>query len=186
ATVEDPVPSTSGATRGSSTALAGEHLCCVSRVVGWGFAVGPVCRDEGIGEDDELSHDGGEGEFSGFAPGDEAVVAGLEAGLVAGGGEGGHVEGVAWSHAATVDVALALAVAAVVGDRREAGEPGGGLARALAQLAEAGEQRGGDDRTDAGDGVQEGLPGGEAGIGGDAARDAGTEPLQMGREALAS
>jgi hypothetical protein len=44
-----------------------------------------------IGEDDELSHDGGESEFFGFATSEETEVERSEDRVVPGGDEGGHV-----------------------------------------------------------------------------------------------
>ena len=52
---------------------------------------GAVFADEGVCEDDELSHDGGEGDFGLFAVCEEAVVEGLERWIEAGGGDRGHV-----------------------------------------------------------------------------------------------
>jgi hypothetical protein len=43
--------------------------------------------------DEELAHDGDEGDLVGFAFGDEALVNGLEEGIAAGGGEGRPVPG---------------------------------------------------------------------------------------------
>jgi hypothetical protein len=98
---------------------------------------GAVFADEGVCEDDELSHDGGEGDFGLFAVCEETVVEGLERWIEAGGGDRGHVEGAADMGASALDVAGAAALAAVAGDRGEADEHGGLLGRQGADLGEA-------------------------------------------------
>src|SRR5258707_1992955 len=97
---------------------------------------GAVFADEGVCEDDELSHDGGEGDFGLFAVCEETVVEGLERWIEAGGGDRGHVEGAADMGASALDVAGAAALAAVAGDRGEADEHGGLLGRQGADLGE--------------------------------------------------
>jgi hypothetical protein len=50
---------------------------------------------EGVCEDDKLSHDSGQGDFRWLSGFDEVRVFGLHVGIQAGGDEGGHVEGLA-------------------------------------------------------------------------------------------
>src|SRR3546814_1531998 len=68
---------------------------------------------------DLLSGDGDEGELGGFALLDLAPVEGARRGVAAGGGERGEIEPVARALAAAGDAAIALPLAAVVGDRSE-------------------------------------------------------------------
>ena len=79
---------------------------------------GAVLRDEGVGEDDELSHDGDEGDLWLFSCGAEAAVDDLEVWVEAGRGEGGHVEGAAQLRASAANMTGADLFAAVAGDRR--------------------------------------------------------------------
>ena len=69
-----------------------EHLCLgVKRDLAASCGFG----DEGVGENDELSHDGDEGDFGLFSCGAEAVVECLEVWIGTCGGQSGHVEGAA-------------------------------------------------------------------------------------------
>jgi hypothetical protein len=56
-----------------------------------------VIAREGVGEDDELSHDRGEGDLCGLSGFDHGVVFGFAIGIEFGGAEGWHVEGSAGS-----------------------------------------------------------------------------------------
>jgi hypothetical protein len=80
-----------------------------------------------VGEDDELSHEGGESEFFGFATIEETEVERSEDRVVARSDEGGHVKDGADLAAATEDVALTAELTTVVVKGSDAGE-GGGLA----------------------------------------------------------
>jgi len=51
--------------------------------------------EEGVGEDDELSHDGGDGDLGGFSGFDQLLVFRLHVDVQARGDEGRHVEGLA-------------------------------------------------------------------------------------------
>ena len=113
-----------------------------------------VFAREGVCEDDELSHVCSQGDFSLFSYGDDAVIEGSEGQVEAGGGDGGHVEGLADMDAPALDVAAAAALAAVAGDRGEADDQGD---RA--------------DGSDAGDGCQNDQPFGQEGVGRDLALD---------------
>ena len=81
--------------------------------------------DEGVGEDDELSHDGDEGDLGLFSCGAESVIDGLEVWIAARGGKGGHGEGAAQLRASAADMAGAGLLAAIAGDGGEAGDHGG-------------------------------------------------------------
>ncbi len=59
--------------------------------------------NEGVCENDEFSHDGGEGDFFLFAGCDESVIEDFEGRIVIAGGDGGHVEGAADMGASAFD-----------------------------------------------------------------------------------
>ena len=80
-----------------------------------------------VGENDEFSHEGGEGEFFGFAASEETEVERSEDRVVARGDERSHVEDRADLRAAAEDVALTAELTTVVVKGSDAGE-GGGLA----------------------------------------------------------
>jgi hypothetical protein len=80
-----------------------------------------------VGEDDELSHEGREGEFLGFAASEETEVKRSEGRVVARGDERGHVKDRADLGAAAEDVAVTAELTAVVvkgSDTREGGSVG--------------------------------------------------------------
>ena len=104
-----------------------------------------VLVDEKVCEEDELAHDGGEGELSRLSPCPEAFVDGLEVGVEAGGGEGGHVEGTAEVAPAAADSGLALPFSGLAGDRGDAGEAGDGGGLEGSDLWQVGEDGGGAD-----------------------------------------
>src|SRR4051794_33165384 len=58
-----------------------------------GCGVGAVVAEECVGEDEELSHDGDDGDLGLFAGGAETVSEGGEGRIEASCDEGGHVEG---------------------------------------------------------------------------------------------
>ena len=60
--------------------------------LGHGGVPGGLRAAEGVAEDQQLAQAGGERDLGRFASGDEALVEGLDAGVVAGGRQGGHVE----------------------------------------------------------------------------------------------
>lgn len=72
--------------------------------------------------DEELAHDGGDGDAVVFATCAELLVEGSQDGVAASGGEGGHVEGAADGGTSAADVALAATGSAVVVEGRQAGE----------------------------------------------------------------
>jgi hypothetical protein len=102
-----------------------------------------------VGEDDELSHEGGESEFFGFAAIEETEVEGSEDGVMAGGDEGGHVEDRAQLRAAAEDVALTAELTTVVVKGSDAGEGGGLGIGEGAEFGQEGDEGGGDEHTDA-------------------------------------
>lgn len=78
-----------------------------------------------VGEDNEFSHEGGESEFFGFAPSEEAEVERSQDRVMAGGDKCGHVKDRADLRAAAEDVALPAELATVVVKGSDAGEGGG-------------------------------------------------------------
>ena len=78
-----------------------------------------------VGEDDELSHEGSESEFFGFAASEKTEVERSQDRVVAGGDERGHVKDRADLRAAAEDVTLTMELAAVVIEGSDACEGGG-------------------------------------------------------------
>ena len=100
-----------------------------------------------------------------------------------GSGKRGEIKAVSDDLAAALDAALAMSLAAVVGDGGEAAEQGDLLGRGGAEFGQAGDQSGGDDRGDGGDREQDAVASGEGGIGGDAPCDLGLEAGDVGLDA---
>lgn len=90
----------------------------------------------GAEEQEQLAHDGGEGEFTGLAATAESLVEVFEVVVMSNGGEGGHVEGATHLGASTADGAIAPTGAAVLGPWGEAYEGGELSAVVEAQLWE--------------------------------------------------
>ena len=84
-----------------------------------------MVAQQGVGQDQQLSHDGGEGDLGRLTGGSERVVLGLQVGVEADGDQGRHVDGLAQAGASAADEALAAVLAGVTGDGRETGEAGG-------------------------------------------------------------
>ena len=77
---------------------------------------------EGVGEDEELSHDGDEGDLRGFSGFDEGLVFGFDLRIEPDGAEGGHIERPPGAAPAAANGSFAKGLAAVVCNRREADE----------------------------------------------------------------
>ena len=75
------------------------------------WAPWPVRPDECVSKDDELSHDGCDGELWRFPRGDELLVFGFEIWVEPEGDEGRHVERVADLFASSLHEGLALPLA---------------------------------------------------------------------------
>jgi hypothetical protein len=99
--------------------------------------------DEGVEDDHELAHGGGERELLGFAGGDQASVEGAQCRVVPDRAQGRHVEHRAHVVAAAPDRATPLHQAAVARERRHPDQRGDGTAIELAELRQQGEQEGG-------------------------------------------
>ena len=76
--------------------------------------------EQGVGQDEELSSDGDEGDFGGFAACLERGVEAFHGGAVTDGGDGGLVECDADFSTTAADVSDAVAAAAVVGEGGQA------------------------------------------------------------------
>src|SRR5471032_3012211 len=81
--------------------------------------------EDAVGQDDELSRDGDDGDFSGFSGVEETAVEGLECGIASDSGDRCHVEGGAHARSAAANVIAALGRAAALGMGRKAGQDGG-------------------------------------------------------------
>ena len=77
---------------------------------------------QGVGCDNELSHDGGDGDLGGLSGGDELLVLGLEVGVISSGDEGRHVKGLSYVGASSSDEALTFPLTGLPRDWGEAGE----------------------------------------------------------------
>lgn len=111
----------------------------------------PVCAEECIGEDDELSHDGGDGDFSGFPSGDESLIFGFHVGVEACCNKGWHVECLAQDSTPTADVTTPAILSAVARNRRQAGEARDLFVFELAEFGHLDEHGDSGNRADAGD-----------------------------------
>ena len=83
---------------------------------------GRASGDDGIEDDEEFAETSDEGELPGFASGEEASLEGFERRVVAGGGDGSHVQSGADGSPPTPNHALAPQGAGVSGERRDADE----------------------------------------------------------------
>jgi hypothetical protein len=138
----------------------------------WGLGQpGSILADEGIGEDSKLSCDGDEGKLWWFSGGGHALVESFHVGIEAPCGEGGEIEDPTDVGATAPDDADTVALAGLVGDRRQAREHGDLLDGALAELGQAGEQGCSDNKADTGDRGQDGIAPGQAIIDLDALED---------------
>ena len=118
--------------------------------------------EDGIEDDDELSHAGGESLFAGFAGGSQLGVVSGDEWIGAAGDQGGHVERGAHGRAAAGDGAAPAQGAAVAIDRCHADQRGDFAAVEMAEFGQLGDQGAQRRLADAGDTGQEigiGLPG---------------------------
>jgi hypothetical protein len=109
-----------------------------------------TCAQDGIEEGDELPHDGADCDLGRLAGGTKAAVEGGKRRVVAGGDQGGHVEGGADACSAAGHASGAVTFAAVVGEGRDTDQGCDPLAGGLAELWQFSEQAGGGSRSNAG------------------------------------
>src|SRR5271156_2520521 len=107
-----------------------------------------------IHEDDEFAHDGGQGDFGGFASGPEPLIELFELMIRAGRDQGGHVERAADGRASPADTAAAMPLTAFAWMGSQSCQGGGLAAVEGAQFRQFGEHAQGGDRPDAGDGFE--------------------------------
>src|SRR6187200_2297605 len=112
-----------------------ERLSWGSSGLPW-FAV----SQDGVEDDEELSHAGDQGLLAGFSGGAELVVMGGDDRVGAAGDQGGHVEGGAHGGSAAGDGAAAAHAAAVAVDRGDADQGGDLAAGQVAELGQLGDQ----------------------------------------------
>jgi hypothetical protein len=112
----------------------------------------------GVGDDDEFSHDCGDGDEGFFAGEDEALVEGFEVGIVFSGGEGGHEQNPFDLGSAAAGSAVGFGQAALFWVGSQACEGCGLAAGERAELRHEGDQGGGGLGADAFDG-DEGFDG---------------------------
>ena len=148
-------------------------LCCVSSIL-WANGVCTVFvgghgAQQRIGQDQDFSSDGDEGNFAGFAARFERGVEGFHGGAVADGGDGSLVESNADFATATADRADVADGAAVVGVRSQADQSSDGLSAALAEFGQVNQEGSRNLRADANDGLENVVLGLEGfGVGNDA------------------
>lgn len=79
---------------------------------------------DGIKGDEQLTHDGGDGDLERFAAFNEAFVEGAKRGVETAGGKGSHVEGATHGESTSVDGPLSAVFAAIAADWRQPGQRG--------------------------------------------------------------
>src|SRR5215475_1757671 len=127
-----PSPSTHRA----RAARAPEYPCWSSGV--WGRR--GAFSEEGIGENDEVSHDGDDGDLWGLAGGGESLEDAPEIGIEADCDERRHEEGVAHFGPSATDETFAAPLSAVASHGRQASEAGGACVFDRAEFGHVGEQ----------------------------------------------
>lgn len=138
-----------------------------------------ICFKQGVCDDDELSHDGGDGDFRGFSGGDELLIFGFQVRIEASSDEGGHVKRLTDVGSPSADEALAFPLAGLPGDWYEAGERCGLFAFEVSQLGHGGDQLVGRDCSDAIHADEDLVAPGELSIGCDDRGDLGIEVYKM-------
>ena len=110
-----------------------------------GFRPGSPVAQQGIRQNDELAHDGNEGDLCGLSGRDQLVVLRLEVAVEAHRGEGRHVDRAVQECSAALDALMALPLPRLPRDRRQARKAGGLLplqAPQFRHLDQHGEGRG--------------------------------------------
>ena len=139
----------------------------------------PAGPQHGVEDDQQLARDGDDGDLGVTGSGEDVAVVGGQPRDMPHGGQRRHVEGLAHAPAPAADVALAAEGAAVVVEGSQAGERGNGLARAVAEFGQMGNQRDGRDRADAGRRLQKLAQGGKFARGDDLGIDARLQLLDL-------
>jgi len=134
---------------------------------------------DGVCDDEELSHEGDEGDLAWPAVlADEAIVEVLELGGMREGGASAVEEKAPHLGSTMADALAAFDLAAALGMGRQSDEGGDLLAGEVSEFGQVGEQ--GDDgrRPNAADALQELSAAGQLGIGGDVGLDGGIDGLE--------
>jgi hypothetical protein len=110
--------------------------------------------EEAVHQDDEFAHASGQGDQRLFARSSESLIKGFEDAIMFDGAHRGHVEGAAHGDTPAADVPRSVVISAVSIIRSQAGQRRGRRLGELAQFGHLRQHRGGNDRTDSGDGLQ--------------------------------
>lgn len=106
-----------------------------------------VISSDGVGDDEDFSHDRGQGDFAWAAIGcDETIVEVAQRRGVADGGPGGVEQDAAHERSSVADFGLPASFSAFVCLRGKADESGDLLAAQMAELRQVGDESRGDDR----------------------------------------
>ncbi len=109
-----------------------------------------VVSGDGVGDGEDFSHDGGQGDFSGAMIGfDEAIVEVLHRGRMPDSGPGGVEQGAAHERSSMAGFGLPAPFSAFVSMGGEPDEGGELFSGPAAVRRQVGDQRRGDDRADA-------------------------------------
>lgn len=145
-----------------------------------------VLFQECVCEDDEFSHEGGDGLFWRFSCGDELVIFDFHIGVEAHGDEGWHVKRLAHLFAPTMDEGFALPLTRLAGDGCEAGKGCGLFFVKAAEFGHLGDQHGRSEGRDSGDRDQDRKAGGQGWIRVDQSPDRLVEGVQLLVDLLAA
>jgi hypothetical protein len=113
-----------------------------------------VIFEEVVHQDAEFAHDCGQGHEWWFSCRAQTQVKFFENAVVPHGAQSSHVKGLADSAASATDMVQAILTATVAVARRDPGQGGGGLSGEFSKFGHFREHGGGDDRADAGNGVE--------------------------------
>jgi hypothetical protein len=142
------------------------------------------CSQFGVSDDDEFSHDCGDGDERFFARAKETFVEGAEGGVVFCGGDCGHEEDSFHFGSSAAGSAIGVGLAALIGMGRKACQGGGLASGERTEFGHEGDKGGGGFLTDAGYGDQ-GLDGlGDRLAGGAQSLDVGFDRLDLRVEAF--
>src|SRR6202453_3837382 len=145
---------------------------------------GVGCSQFGVSDDDEFSHDCGDGDEGLFACVEEAFVEGAKGRVVFCGGDCGHEQDAFNFGSSAAGSSIGVGLAALIGMGRKACEGGGLASGERTELGHEGDEGGGGFLTDAGygdediDGLGDRLAGGAEGV------DVGLDRLDLRIEAF--
>ena len=114
----------------------------------------PVVAEQDVGEQEQLAHDGRQGDLPRLAVGDQPPVLGGQVGIAADGAQRRHVKKPPHPCAAALDAAAALPAPRLARHRGDPREAGRGLGVESAQFRHVDDESGDGDRAEAGNGGQ--------------------------------